>query len=61
MANHKYEVWVETGVGLLVHKFPPEEYETDEDQYEHVLDLIRGCRLSGTRYTVFRDDQLANL
>ena len=59
---HVWEVMMPTGpVGKLAfrqEKFVPEEYETPEDQYEAVCDLIRGCKLSDTEYYVFCDDKL---
>lgn len=59
---HTWEVMMPTGpVGKLQFrqaKFTPEEYETPEDQYEAVCDLIRGCKFSDTEYYVFCDDKL---
>lgn len=39
-------------------KFTPEEYETPEEQYEAVCDLIRGCKFSDSEYYVYCDDKL---
>lgn len=39
-------------------KFMPKDYETPEDQYEEVCDVINGCRFSATEYHVFCDDRL---
>lgn len=38
-----------------------EGYETPDDQYEAVLDLVRGCRFSDTNYYVFKDEKLISL
>ena len=43
-----------------VEKFPAEEYESEEDQLEAMLDLVRGCRFSDTEYYVFANDNLTD-
>ena len=59
---HTWEIMIPFGpVGKLQfrqEKFSPEEYETPEDQYEAVCDVIRGCRFTDTPYYVFCDNRL---
>ena len=38
--------------------FTAEKYETPEDQYEALCDLINGCRFSNSDYYVFCDGKL---
>lgn len=59
--KHDFEVWMETHIGMRVEKFPAAEFDTLEDQEEALFDLLRGCRFSDTKYTVFKDDELINL
>ena len=59
---HKWEVMTSLGsVGSLKYRtvaFPPSEYEKPEDQYEALMDYLRGCRFSDTEYYVFVDERL---
>ena len=56
-----YEVMMAIGGGRYrVEKFPAEEYESEEDQLEAMLDLVRGCRFSDTEYYVFADNNLTD-
>lgn len=42
-------------------KSNPEEFENAEDQYESMIDFVRGCRFSNTEYSVFMDGKLTDL
>ena len=59
---HVWEVMIPHGeLGKLAfrqEKFAPEDYETPEEQYEALCELINGCRFSDTEYYVFCDDRL---
>ncbi len=61
-AFHIWEVMIPIGtVGNLRFRqetFAPGDYETPEEQYEAVCDLINGCRFSETEYYVFCDNRL---
>lgn len=62
-----YEVWHEVAKcpampnGIRRVRFPRKDYDTAEAQHEAVLDLVRGCRYSDTKYYVFKDDKLLDL
>ena len=38
--------------------FKPEDYDTPEDCYEAMCDMVRGCQMAGMDYYVFCDDKL---
>lgn len=59
---HIWEVWMEIGGGRQrIEKFMPQDYETPEDQYDAMIDLVNCCRFSDTEYNVFMDDMLTDL
>lgn len=62
---HKWEVIMPIGGGRFRietwEKENPEGYERPEDQYNAMIDLVNGCRFSGTDYYVFMDDELTDL
>ena len=64
---HVWEFWMpfygndgqgHTGLQMRVEKFKPEEYETPEDEYEALCDMVRGARDADMEYYVFCDDKL---
>lgn len=62
---HKWEVMVFLDDGRILQetweKENPEEFESPEDQYEAMIDFVRGCRFSDTEYSVFMDGELTDL
>lgn len=59
--KNDFEVWIETHDGMRVAKFSAAEYATLEEQETYLFDLLRDCRLSDTKYTVYKDGELINL
>lgn len=62
---HDWEVIASVGEGRFLHpkwsKDNPEEFERPEDQYEAMIDFVRGCQFSNTEYNVFMDGELTDL
>ena len=64
---HHWEFWMpfngndghgHTGLQMRVVKFEPNEYETPEDEYEALCDMVRGARDADMDYYVWCDDKL---
>lgn len=62
---HDWEIMAFIGEGRFLNpkwkKSNPEEYESPEDQYEAVIDFVKGCQFSDTEYSVFMDGELTDL
>lgn len=64
---HHWEFWMpfdgndgkgHAGLQMRVVKFEPDEYETPDDEFEALCDMVRGARDAGMDYYVFCDDKL---
>ena len=59
---HTWEFWMPFngagGLQMRVETFKPEEYETPEDQYEALCEMVRGALDAEMDYYVFCDDRL---
>lgn len=59
---HKWELIMPfhgTG-GLMLRQevFRPEDFDTPENCYEAMCDMVQGCQMAGMEYYVFCDDKL---